>query len=112
MDDSKPDYIDEHQEWQRSQFILGHYTQGKVPHYLKWPGSFLNLALIFIFADIFYIGNIIYFILEFEKSENQTLSILNILFLVGITALYIVVVISLFKKYKKLKNEKQPGTRS
>lgn len=103
MEDHKPDYIDEHQEWQRSQFIPGHYTQGKVPHYLKWPGSPLKLLLIFAFFDLVYIGIIIYTIMDFQNSENQTLSAINIAMLIVMTIFYFVLVISLYKKYKTLK---------
>ncbi len=104
-EENKPDYIDGHQEWQRHQFEPGYYTGGRVPHYLKWPGSPIRLLLVFILADLIYIGFLVYAIIDFTNSENKTLSGLNIFVGVLFTVLYIALVVSLIRRYKDLKRK-------
>jgi len=102
-EERKPDYIDGHEEWQRHQFDPGHYTGGRVPHYLKWPGSPIRLLLVFIVVDIIYVSYLVYAVLSYTNSENKTLSGVNIFIGVLMTILYFALVFSLIRRHQEMK---------
>lgn len=96
----KPDYIDEHDEWQRNQFVPGHYTEGRIPPYIKYPGKPKRLALMFAVYSVVYFTLLAIVISGLNPSGMTFEFVLNIVFLGALSIIYLVACISLFMKQK------------
>lgn len=58
------DYIEELKEWQDNQYNPGHYTGGKLPHFMFKPGNKKVLGLLFLLPSLLILVTILLMILR------------------------------------------------